>query len=220
MRLLWLSGWATAFSEFLPELQQALPSCDHHTIDWPELFAAPPAVLEEALASCDAVVAWSQGGQLLLRHLELAPIAAPQQQPLYLVAPATQFCHPTTGWPPALLRGMAGALRRSPQGVLSDFASKLDASESHRRRWLQRALAMEPELLARGLLELQKPQEIASALHHRTILLQGSDDQIVSLANSRTLWNGPPEQLQAVKEAGHWLLSPPLLAALQEQLCG
>lgn len=242
MKILWLSGWATDLRLYLPELAAAQPDAEHRALSWTDLFSSEgERLLSEELRRADVVIAWSQGAQLLLRSesaLSLLGFSAgfaveassgaiaPR---LILVAPALRFCRPETGWPVAVVRGMARAIEREAEPVLRRFAEQMGGAGEEQERWVAQAVGIDPAVLASGLRLLCEPTPFPEPLRspsEQFRLLQGGDDRIIPPDHTEALFREElrsPEQFspplfRVLPGGSHRVFDPVLLRAIGEVL--
>ncbi|OPZ63986.1 MAG: hypothetical protein BWY83_03287 [bacterium ADurb.Bin478] len=216
MKKVWLSGWASDLTRFLPQIEKSFPDDDHQAISWVELFTGDLAELRAQLSSADQIIAWSQGAQLLFhRQLLSQEVNSSLRAPLLLVAPALDFCRAGSGWPLSVLRAMARALEKDRKSVLNSFAEKMGATAEEISLWCRSANSIDRTLLAEGLMMLAEPVLLSPLQKIPHLILQGSSDRIVKQENSASLSLEWKLQMQIVEGAGHWLLTPKMIGAIQ-----
>lgn len=117
-------------------------------------------------------------GSLVVERL-LREGRVPLEMPVVSICPFLDFCSIDGPWKPMVLRRMVKRLFGDASGVLSEFAVNIGLEGRMKEAWIRQALEMPEDVLADGLLALEKTKFVAPWHDHpRRLFVVSPDDRI------------------------------------------
>jgi len=208
-RIVWLPGWASNFAQWEQQIRTTFPEAEHYFADYARMVRERDHLHEwPEVVNADLVIGWSLGSMLTLRIASKLP----KGTSLLLLCPFAWFCDPELGWHERVVMRMAAQLRKDSKAVIIQFAKLMGATdEVTRKEWIQRASAMDVEVLACGLevLASQCATHLELLSSSCTIhLIAGAQDELVSpelVVNLERELH--PQSIQIIANMNHWPFS-------------
>lgn len=177
--LYWIGGWASDLQCWDGLLRESLPDFDLRFLDVHNFLDSTDR-LEHLLAVAPAgscLAGWSLGALVVERLLREGRV--PLEMPVVSICPFLDFCATDGPWKPLVLRRMVRRIFGDAPGVLSEFAANMGLEGMVRDAWIRQALEMSEDVLAEGLLALEKTKFVAPwHPHPRRLFVVSPDDRV------------------------------------------